>query len=173
MKKTLLLLLALVTVNLYAQEVPATFASDFKLIFESAKKTYKGDLGAEIKTLADKDFDKEFATKNKFQGALVSRLVTDKDGIVNHHAQFKVGISKDAALVTLGKYMAAAKGEIPSNFKENENVMMQYVNNRAHVFEYNSDDYSQISRYPTVTIGLVESAGVYYVDIRIMAPSFL
>ena len=171
MKKTLLLFMTLVTANLCAQELPATYATDFKTILESAKKSFKGDQSGSEKVLADKDFDKEYAVKNTFKGAAVSRLVTDKDGVLNHHAQFRAGISKNEALVLLGKFAGATKPLVPAKYKESENVMMKYINNRAYTWSLDSDNFSEVSNHPIITMGLIEKEGVYYIDLTITEPS--
>lgn len=158
--------------KVYAQEVPATYASDFKIVLESAKKYFKGDLSGNPKLVADKDFDQEYACKNKFQGAVVSRLVTDKDGIVNHHVQFAAGNNKEAALQVLTKYVETTKPLLPPNYKESDNVIMRFVNSRGFVYEFNSEVFAEVSKKPTITIGLVQAGENYLVDICIMAPSF-
>lgn len=171
MKKALLLFLSFVAITASAQDVPATYASDFKSVLESARKSFKGDQGNEVKTLADNDFDKLYESKFNFQGAALSQLVTDKDDVLNHHAQFKAGIKKDAALTLLGKYIEATKVLLPSNYKETVNVMMRFVDSRATSFQYDSDNFSEVSNHVIVTIGLVEKNGSFLVDLCITAPT--
>lgn len=172
MKNTVLLLLAFVALNLQAQvTVPATYATDFKTILESAKKSYKGDQSGTAKVLAEAEFDQEYTSKNKFKDFMVSRLVTDKDGVLTHHAQFKAGIVKDAAVALLGQFAAETRLLLPPKYKESESVLMNYFNNRAYVYQLDSDNFSEVSQKPVITMGLIQKEGVFYVDIRISAPA--
>lgn len=171
MKQTLLLFLSFIAITAVAQDVPATYTSDLKAILESAKKNFKGDQGNEVKALADNDFDKLYESKFNFQGAAFSQLVTDKDDVLNHHAQFKAGVNKEAAMVLLGKFIGATQPLLPPKYKESENIIMRYVGNRATVFQYDSDNFSEVSNHVIVTIGLVEKNGSFLVDLCITAPT--
>ena len=172
MKTKFTLLLSLLTIFAKAQTVPSTYAADFKLVWEAAKKYYKTDKVGEGKTLTGDFFIKEFECKAHFQNAKVSRLVMDKDEVLNHHLVFDAGATKEEALTLLKKFIAATKPLLPANFKDGKTTNMRYADLTVYSFEYNSEIFAETAKKPSMLLGIIEKDGKFTVDIQVMAPVF-
>lgn len=172
MKKSILFLLCILALGSKAQSVPETYAADFKLVFEAAKKYYKADKVGEAKDLSGDFFIKEIGCKASFQNAKSSRLVMDKDEVWNHHVVFEAGVTKDGAIALLRKFMDATKPLLPANYKETKSTNMRYADMFAYTIEYNSEIFAEVAKKPSLLFGIMEKDGKYTVDIQIMAPVF-
>lgn len=172
MKKTLIFLLCAISLSTKAQTVPATYAADFKLVFEAAKKYYKNDITGEAKQIKDEIFIKEVTSRASFQNAKLSHLVMDRDEVWNHHVVFDGGATKEDALSLLKKFMDATKPLLPPNFKEGRTTNMSYADLTVYTMEYNSEIFAETAKRPSLLFGIVEKDGKYTIDIRLMAPVF-
>lgn len=171
MKKLFFLFTALFSLHVVGQTVPATYTADFKLLFASAKKSFETDKTDQGKDISTDDFVKEFGSKTNFQGAQSSRLVMDKDMVMNHHARFDAGTDKEAAKTYLQAFITATKPLLPAKYHENVGVNVKYIDNYSMTLEYDSEVFFEQASKPVVIMGLVQTDGKYWVDIRIMGPS--
>jgi hypothetical protein len=172
MKNTLLYLFCIVSLGTKAQTVPATYAADFKLIFEAAKKYYKNDKVGEAKEIKDENFIKEVPCKTSFQNAKLSRLVMDRDEVLSHHVVFEGGATKEDALSVMRKFMDVTKPLLPPNFKESKTTNMRYADLTVYSIEYNSEIFAETAKRPSLLFGIIEKDGKFTVDIQVMAPVF-
>lgn len=172
MKKLSLFILCLASFCTYAQTVPSTYTADFKPIFEAAKKYYKTDKKADGASLPGPDFIKEYESLTSFQNALYSKLVADKDGVLNHRVLFNAGKTKEEALETLKLFVDATKPLMPPKFKENKSINVRYIGMQGVTLEYDSELFAEVAKKPTVTFGVIEEKGEFKIEVLIMAPVF-
>lgn len=156
----------------FAQTLPSTYTADFKLIFEAAKKYYKTDKEGEGQKITDDFFILEYKSKTHFQGARITRLVADKDEVLNHQAVFTAGNNKTEAEKLLRQFIDATTPLMPANFKETKSVNMKYVGQSDYTLEFNSDVFAEVAKKPTVRFGLIENNGIYSIEVLVMAPVF-
>lgn len=172
MKKSILFLFCLVSLGSKAQTVPVTYAADFKIVWEAAKKYYKTDKVGEGKTITEDNFIKEYESKAHFQNAKESRLLMDKDEVLNHHLVFEGGATKEDALKLLRKFMDATKPLLPPNFKESKTTNMRYLDYTVYTMEFNSEIFAETAKKPSMVFGVIQKDGKFLIDIQVMAPVF-
>ncbi|HLP13768.1 MAG TPA: hypothetical protein VK177_17675, partial [Flavobacteriales bacterium] len=172
MKKLYTLLFLCATLGIKAQSVPATYAADFKAVWAAATKYYKTDKTGECTNLSGSTFKQECPCKSSFQNALESKLVVDRDDVLNHHVVFDAGKTKEEALKTLRKFIDATKPLLPAKFVESNTTDLGYADQKAYKVEYGSELFAEVAKKPSLVFGVKEKDGKFVVDILVMAPVF-
>jgi hypothetical protein len=149
----------------------ADFTAKFKKLFESAKTYFKNEKSGTGVAISDGPFVKQYDGVTRFNGATVSRMVEDGDGVNQHQVHYTVA-DKAAAVALVAQIQKIVLANIPSTFKEGTTYDARYHDMQAIFYEYNSDVFAEVAKRPSVKLGAIEKDGKYVVEVLILEAVF-
>jgi hypothetical protein len=149
------------------------FSTQFKLVFEAAKKRFITEFGEQDKTYSDENYKNKFATTILFKNASVC-LLEDNSNLKT----FQILYSFDAASLDDAKAIKKEAADLiktllPSNYKTYSTYVPGYAGYMTEMFEYNSDIFAEVAKQPVARVGIIlVSEGKYNLEIIVSEPVF-
>ena len=175
MKKNILLLFLLAAnISAFAAFTldAGDFSAKFKTVFELARKRFATEKSGEKKTISEGVFVAAYDAKTSFNGADLTRIVVDADGILGHHSRFNLGASKEEAKKVYLEMLKLVKANLPVKFIARDTYESEYMDGIATVFEYDSEVFAQQAKHPAGKLGVRIENGNCYIHLLINEPIF-
>lgn len=148
------------------------FSTQFKLVFEAAKKRFASEMGASEKS-TDELYKKKYAATIPFKNASVSLLVDQSDLLTYQVIYPFDAASLDEAKAVKKEVADLVKTLLPSDFKTYSTYVAGYAGYMTEMFEYNSDVFAEVSKRPVIRVGIILlSEGKYNLEIIVSEPVF-
>jgi hypothetical protein len=148
------------------------FNTQFKLVFEAAKKRFASEMGSS-QSSDDANYKKKYSTNIPFKNATVSLLMDQTDLLT-----YRIIYSFDAATLDEAKAVKKETADlvktlVPSDYKTYSTYVAGYAGYMTEMFEYNSDVFAEVSKRPVVRVGIILlSEGKYNLEILVSEPVF-
>lgn len=85
---------------------------------------------------------------------------------------YDAGQYKENAQKMFDELAAILGNLIPSDYPRKDNYIPGYVDQKVYLWDFASDNFADVAKKPSVTIGMRESNGKYAVELLIMEPVF-
>lgn len=150
----------------------ADFSTQFKAVFEAAKKRFVSEIGARDNAYSG-TYSKKYAATIAFKNA--SAGIVEDEGELK---TFQTLYSFDAATLDEAKEIKKqtidlVKSLLPADYKNSSTYTAGYAGYMTELFEYNSDIFAEISKRPVVRVGIIlVSEGKYTLEILVSEPVF-
>jgi hypothetical protein len=148
------------------------FTTQFKSVFEAAKKRFTSEMGT-AQNSNDALYKKKYSTTIPFKNATVNLLLDQTDLLT-----YQVIYSFDASTLEEAKAIKKETADmvktlVPSDYKTYSTYVAGYAGYMTEMFEYNSDVFAEVSKRPVVRVGIIlVSEGKYQLEILVSEPVF-
>jgi len=149
------------------------FTTNFKLVYEAAKKRFVSEKGAQASGFSSEKYVKKYTTTISFKDATVG-IMEDSDQLLT----FQILYSFSAATLDEAKAVKKEMGDwvkslVPADYKTSSTYTAGYAGYMTDLYEYNSDIFAEISKRPVVRVGIIATEeGKYNLEILVSEPVF-
>lgn len=181
MKNSTIFILSLAFLFSFKELTPAAkspidktdFSTQFKLVFEAAKKRFASEFGAQESSYSNENYAKKYATTIPFKNGTVALLVDNSDLKTYQILYSFDAVTLDEAKAVKKEAADLVKTLVPSNYKTYSTYVAGYAGYMTEMFEYNSDVFAEVSKQPVVRVGIISvSEGKYNLEIIVSEPVF-